>query len=88
MPRFRDTNTVAERLHNNPSQAAALLESVLNDQQIAALEFALFPVPTADARREALVAAQRVLLRAGLPQDDPALAAITAEIAALPNPVE
>ncbi len=81
MSAFRDRKTVAERLHNNPAQAAALLEGVLTDEQVATLEATLFPNPTSEERKAALERARQVLLRAGVASDDAAVTALDDEIA-------
>lgn len=83
MSQFRNREEVTERFRNNPDQIVTLVEGVLSDQQVASIEVALFPQPSVEERKKALEAARRVLVRAGIQSDDPALLTLESEIAAV-----
>ena len=88
MSEFRDKQVMAERFNNNPNQIVTLLEGVLSDEQVAAMEVALFPAPDRTERKAVLEDARQILVRAGIPIEDSAVAALDNEIAAIVMPEE
>jgi len=80
MPNFNEPEAIAERIHNNPASAVALLEANLTEPQIAAFEAALLPEPAPEERNRVLRETVRLLKRAGLPESDAVVAAIRREI--------
>lgn len=81
MAAFRDTRAVAERLNNNPGQIVSLMEGILTPDQVASFEDALFPAADEATRRRALEEARTILVRAGVPSEDSAVAALDLELA-------
>lgn len=79
MSEFTDPEAVAERMHNNPAVTVSVLESILTEQQVTAVELQLMPEPSTDERKQVLREAVRLLKRAGLPEDDAIVAAIRRE---------
>jgi len=86
--RFSDPERVAAFLDARPRVAVSLLESMLSQEALTALETAMFPAPTNEERRKMYEAARTVLRRTGLGPEDPAVAELTRKLAALPTPVE
>lgn len=83
MSEFRDEQVMAERLNNNPHQIVTLLEGILTDEQMDAMEVALFPAPDRTERKAVLEEARQILVRAGIPIEDSAVTALDNEIGLL-----
>lgn len=77
---FNQRERVAVAMDNSPEAVVAALESTLTQQQLDAIESALFPAPTDLEKRSALDDVKLKLLRAGFAADDPLLAAIDARV--------
>ena len=80
MPQFKNAEAVVERINDFPQAAAALLETLLTEKQLEGFERDLFPAPEPEERQRALLQAERLLKRAGLPEADPVLVAISSEM--------
>jgi len=80
---FSDPERVAQFLDNSPSEAVRLLETVLSQEQIDALEQAMFPAPSKDEQRNAYAKVESTLKRIGLAGDDTLLRAVSARIESL-----
>jgi len=76
--KFAQRERIQLAMDNSPELVIRALESILSQEQIAALEAALLPPPTDAEKREALDNAKLKLLRAGFADDDPLVAAISA----------
>jgi len=75
---FTQRERIALAMDNSPALVIAALEAILSQEQIAAFEAALLPVPTDAQKKDALSDARTKLLQAGFAKDDPLLAAIGA----------
>ncbi len=81
--RFSDPERVQLFLDNHPDAAVKLLESVLSQEQAAALEKAMFPEPSEDEKRSAYETVQATLKRIGLGADDALQQTVSARIESL-----
>ena len=86
--RFADPERVAAFLDAQPRAAITLLEAMLSQEQLTALEHAMFPLPTDDEKRKVYEATLTWLRRTGLADDDVAVAELTRKLDALPPVVE
>ena len=80
---FSDPERVQLFLDNHPDAAVKLLESVLSQEQVTALEKAMFPEPSEDEKRSAYETVQATLKRIGLGADDALLQNVSARIESL-----
>ena len=80
---FSDPERVQLFLDNHPDAAVKLLESVLSQEQVTALEKAMFPEPSEDEKRSAYEAVQATLKRIGLGADDALRQTVSARIESL-----
>lgn len=77
-PRFVDWERVAQYLDSNPVAAVNLLEGVLSQTQIDALERAMFPEPGDAEKSTVYCHVATELKRLGLPADDALLQEVSA----------
>jgi hypothetical protein len=82
-PHFTDPERVQQFLDNRPDAAVKLLESVLSQEQVDALEKAMFPEPGNDERQSAYEQVQTILKRIGLGSDDALVQGVSARIESL-----
>lgn len=83
-PAFSDPARVAQYMDNQPRTVVALLEGVLTQEQIDALEASMFPEATYAEELAALEKAKLDLQRVGVTdEDDPVVVALNAAIATL-----
>jgi hypothetical protein len=75
---FSDPERVAQFFDNSPSEAVRLLEGVLSQEQVDALERAMFPEPSKEEQRSVYAKVETTLKRLGLAGDDALLRAVSA----------
>lgn len=87
-PSFSDRERLIRFLDNNPEAMVDALESVLSQEQIAALETVLFPPPSNEQKEAALKNIKSDLLRLGLSSDDTLVKAVDDTLSAVSAAVE
>ena len=80
---FSDPERVAQFLDNSPSAAVGLFEAVMSQEQIDAVERAMFPEASKEEQEDAYAKVETVLKRLGLAGDDALLKAVSARKASL-----
>jgi hypothetical protein len=80
---FSDAERVAQYLDSNPGAAVALLETVLTQEQVDALERTMFPEPTDVAKKATYERINTDLKRLGLSADDVLIREIALRVDAL-----
>ena len=80
---FADRERVAEFLDARPYEAVGLLEEMLSQEQVTALEGAMFPAPSDEETRVVYERVRTALIRLGLESGDELVRVVTTRLDAL-----